>query len=83
MSLNIIQDHPDQLSKTLIDQLSLLVSHILRDYKKSDLEINLKLVSSDEMVSLNHFFYSHLECELLKEIADRSALQATDQDALE
>ena len=42
MSLNIIQDHPDQLSKTLIDQLSLLVTHILRDYKKSDLEINLK-----------------------------------------
>ncbi|MDB0058646.1 rRNA maturation RNase YbeY [Gammaproteobacteria bacterium] len=56
MSLNIIQDHPNQLSKTLIDRLSLLVSHILSDYKKSDLEINLKLVSSDEMMSLNQTF---------------------------
>ncbi|MDB9885529.1 rRNA maturation RNase YbeY [Gammaproteobacteria bacterium] len=56
MSLNIIQDHPNQLSETLIDQLSLLVNHILHDYKNSDLEINLKLVSSNEMVSLNQIY---------------------------
>ncbi|MDB9737961.1 rRNA maturation RNase YbeY [Gammaproteobacteria bacterium] len=56
MSLNIIQDHPNQLSETLIDQLSLLVNHILHDYKNSDLGINLKLVSSNEMVSLNQIY---------------------------
>ena len=56
MSLNVIQDHHDQLSKTLTDQLSLLVSYILHDHKKSDLEINLKLISSDEMVSLNQTY---------------------------
>ena len=46
----------DQSKSTLIDQLSLLVTHILRDYKKNDLAINLKLVSSDEMVSLNQTY---------------------------
>jgi probable rRNA maturation factor len=56
LSLNIIQDHPDKLSKTLLDQLSLLVSLILRDNKKSDLKINLKFISSDEMVSLNQTY---------------------------
>ena len=56
MSLNIIQEHPDQLPEELIDQLSLLATHILNDYKKNDLEINLKLVSSDEMTALNQTF---------------------------
>jgi probable rRNA maturation factor len=56
LSLNIIQEHPDQLPEELIDQLSLLATHILNDYKKNDLEINLKLVSSDEMMALNQTF---------------------------
>ena len=56
MSLNIIQEHPDQLPEELIDQLSLLATHILNDYKKNDLEINLKLVSSDEMTALNQTY---------------------------
>ncbi|MDA9614307.1 rRNA maturation RNase YbeY [Pseudomonadota bacterium] len=56
MSLNIIQEHPDQLAEELIDQLSLLATHILNDYKKNDLEINLKLVSSDEMTALNQTY---------------------------
>ena len=56
MSLNIIQEHPDQLPEDLIDQLSLLATHILNDYKKNDLEINLKLVSSDEMMALNQTY---------------------------
>lgn len=56
MSLNIIQEHPDQLPEELIDQLSLLATHILNDYKKNDLEINLKLVSSDEMMALNQTY---------------------------
>ena len=56
MSLNIIQEHPDQLPEELIDQLLLLATHILNDYKKNDLEINLKLVSSDEMMALNQTY---------------------------
>jgi probable rRNA maturation factor len=56
LSLNIIQEHPDQLPEELIDQLSLLATHILNDYKKNDLEINLKLVSSDEMTALNQTY---------------------------
>ena len=56
MSLNIIQEHPDQLPEELIDQLSLLATHILNDYKKNDLVINLKLVSSDEMTALNQTY---------------------------
>lgn len=56
MSLNIIQEHPDQVPEELIDQLSLLATHILNDYKKNDLEINLKLVSSDEMTALNQTY---------------------------
>jgi probable rRNA maturation factor len=56
LSLNIIQEHPDQLPEELIDQLSLLATHILNDYKKNDLEINLKLVSSDEMMALNQTY---------------------------
>ena len=56
MSLNIIQEHPDQLPEELIDQLSLLATYILNDYKKNDLEINLKLVSSDEMTALNQTY---------------------------
>ena len=76
MSLNIIQDHPDQLSKTLIDQLTLLVSHILRDYKKSDLEINLKLVSSDEMMSLNQTYRKEIkDTNVLSFPADPEVIQ--------
>jgi|TARA_B110000014_G_scaffold261296_1_gene252729 probable rRNA maturation factor len=56
LSLNVIQDHLDQLPKSLINQLSLLTNHILHDYKKNDLEINLKLVSSDEMTALNQIY---------------------------
>jgi probable rRNA maturation factor len=56
LSLNIIQEHPDQLPEDLIDQLSLLATLILNDYKKNDLEINLKLVSSDEMMALNQTY---------------------------
>jgi probable rRNA maturation factor len=56
LSLNIIQEHPDQLPEELIDQLSLLATLILNDYKKNDLEINLKLVSSDEMMALNQTY---------------------------
>lgn len=56
MSLNIIQEHPDQLPEELIDQLSLIATLILNDYKKNDLEINLKLVSSDEMMALNQTY---------------------------
>ena len=56
MSLNIIKEHPDQFSKGLLDELSLLTNQILNDYKKNDFEINVKLISSEEMMILNKTF---------------------------
>ena len=56
MSLNVIKEHPDQFSKGLLDELSLLTNQILNDYKKNDFEINLKLISSEEMMILNKTF---------------------------
>ena len=56
MSLNVIKEHPDQFSKGLLDELSLLTNQILNDYKKNDFEINLKLISSEEMMLLNKTF---------------------------
>jgi probable rRNA maturation factor len=56
LSLNVIQEYPDQFSKGLLDELSLLTNQILNDYKKNDFEINLKLISSEEMMILNKTF---------------------------
>ena len=56
MSLNVIKEYPDQFSKGLLDELSLLTNQILNDYKKNDFEINLKLISSEEMMILNKTF---------------------------
>ena len=56
MSLNVIKEYPDQFSKGLLNELSLLTSQILNDYEKNDYEINLKLISSKEMMILNKTF---------------------------
>ena len=56
MSLNVIREHPDQFSKGLLNALSLLTSQILNDHEKNDFEINLKLISSEEMMILNKTF---------------------------
>lgn len=56
MSLNVIQDLPDQCSQALLEELSLLTNKILGDYQKNDLEVNLKFVSSEEMIILNETF---------------------------
>ena len=56
MSLNVIKEHPDQFSQGLLNELSLLTSQILNDYEKNDYEINLKLISSKEMMILNKTF---------------------------
>ena len=56
MSLNVIKEHPDQFSQGLLNELSLLTSQILNDYEKNDFEINLKLISSEEMMILNETF---------------------------
>jgi probable rRNA maturation factor len=56
LSLNVIKEHPDQFSKGLLDELSLLTNQILNDYEKNDFEINLKLISSEEMMILNKTF---------------------------
>tara|TARA_B110000914_G_C15043900_1_gene256508 strand:+ start:51 stop:497 length:447 start_codon:yes stop_codon:yes gene_type:complete len=56
LSLNIIKEHPDKFSKGLLNKLSLLSNQILHDHEKNDFEINLKLISSEEMMILNKTF---------------------------
>jgi probable rRNA maturation factor len=56
LSLNIIKEHPDKFSKGLLNKLSLLSNQILHDHEKNDFEINLKLISSEEMIILNKTF---------------------------
>ena len=53
MSLNIFQDIPPKLSEGLLENLRLLTAKILKDHDSRNLEVNLKLVSSEEMIELN------------------------------
>ncbi len=54
--LNIIPDSVYKIDAELSKQLDLLTSMILGDFQKSDLDVNLKLISSEEMQNLNHSF---------------------------
>ena len=56
MSLNVIKDFPDQFSKELLKELPILTNKILSDHQKYDFRINLKLISSEEMITLNKTF---------------------------
>ena len=53
MNLNIIQTNTNNVSGQLTEKLELLVSEILNDHNKNDLQVNLKLLSSEEMITLN------------------------------
>ena len=53
MNLNIIQTNINNVSGQLTEKLELLVSEILNDHNKNDLQVNLKLLSSEEMITLN------------------------------
>jgi probable rRNA maturation factor len=78
LSLNVIKEHPDKFSKGLLNKLSLLSNQILHDYEKHDLEINLKLISSEEMIILNETFrQKSADTNLLAFPADPASINFT------
>ena len=58
LSLNILPYDYKELSSALESKLDLLTKHILIDQNLSELTVNLKLVSSNEMIKLNADFRS-------------------------
>ena len=58
MSLNILTHDFRELSSELISKLDLLTEHILIDHNKDQLVVNLKLISSKEMIRLNRDYRS-------------------------
>ncbi|MDC1131056.1 rRNA maturation RNase YbeY [Gammaproteobacteria bacterium] len=56
MSLNISSHEFKELSSELESKLELLAKHVLFDQNKNELKVNLKLVSSKEMMRLNEEF---------------------------
>ena len=56
LSLNISSHEFKELSSELESKLELLAKHVLFDHDKHELKVNLKLVSSKEMMKLNEEF---------------------------
>ena len=56
LSLNISSHESKELSSELESKLELLAKHVLFDHDKKELKVNLKLVSSKEMMKLNEEF---------------------------
>ena len=56
LSLNILNYNGKEISSELGSRLELLAEHILCDQNQHKLKINLKLVSSNEMIKLNRDF---------------------------
>ena len=56
LSLNISSHEFKELSSELETKLELLAKHVLFDQNKDELKVNLKLVSSKEMMKLNEEF---------------------------
>ena len=56
LSLNISSHEFKELSSELESKLELLAKHVLFDHDKKELKVNLKLVSSKEMMKLNEEF---------------------------
>ena len=56
MRLNILSNNIYDLPKKLERNLDLMADHILVDQKKDALTVNLKFVSSEEMIKLNKDF---------------------------
>ena len=56
LSINILSHEFKDLSSELEAKLELLAKHILFDQNKNQLTINLKLISSNEMMKLNEEF---------------------------
>ena len=56
MSLNILEHPFQEISSELESRLELLAEHILFDHNEYKLKVNLKLISSKEMIKLNGDF---------------------------
>ena len=56
LSLNILSHDFNELASELESKLELLTKHILFDQNKNTLKVNLKLISSKEMMKLNKEF---------------------------
>jgi probable rRNA maturation factor len=56
LNINILSHEFKDLSSELEAKLELLAKHILFDQNKNQLSINLKLISSNEMMKLNEEF---------------------------
>ena len=56
LSLNISSHEFKELSSELESKLELLAKHVLFDHNKNEFKVNLKLVSSKEMMRLNEEF---------------------------
>tara|TARA_B100000287_G_scaffold431038_1_gene487506 strand:+ start:1466 stop:1918 length:453 start_codon:yes stop_codon:yes gene_type:complete len=56
LRLNISTNHLYKLSKEFENRLNLLAEHILLDQNKDEAKVNLKFVSSKEMIQLNKEF---------------------------
>jgi len=58
LSLNILTHDFRELSSELVSKLNLLTEHILIDQNQDQLAVNLKLISSKDMIKLNRDFRS-------------------------
>ena len=58
LSLNILTHDFREISSELVSKLDLLTEHILIDQNQDQLTVNLKLISSKEMIKLNRNFRS-------------------------
>ena len=56
LSLNILNHNYKEISPELESRLELLAEHILFDQNEHELKVNLKLISSKEMIKLNGDF---------------------------
>jgi probable rRNA maturation factor len=72
LSLNISSHEFKELSSELETKLELLAKHVLFDQNKDELKVNLKLVSSKEMMKLNEEFREKIsDTNVLSFPADR------------
>ena len=72
MNLNIIPTNTNNVSGKLTEKLGLLASEILSDHNKHDLQVNLKLLSSEEMITLNLNFRDKPDTNVLSFPLDKN-----------
>lgn len=72
LSLNILNHNFTEISSELESRLELLAEHILFDQNENKLKINLKLISSKEMIKLSRDFRAkNLDTNVLSFPADK------------